>query len=244
MRSTGTYGTTLTLAVGMALAATIALARVSAAGAAPDLNGTWSLDRAHSDIPAPPAAAQAREGGRRGGDQGGGEGGEGGGESGGRRGGWGGRGGGGWGGGFGGGGGGWSGGGGGHRHGGESDSSASDRGEGGPRMRPLRIPDVVHVTETSSLVSIEDSTGAVVEEIATGPAAADTLARAPGAYHTLGEWNDGKLVVVRPWFGGANFTDTVSLEDEGRTLVIRTDITRGKDTRTVRRVYHKTAAQG
>jgi hypothetical protein len=238
MRSTGTYATTLTLAVGVALATTIALARVCAAGAAPDLSGTWSLDRAHSDIPAAPPAAGRDAGRRGGGDQ---DGGDPGGDSGRRRGGWGGGGGGWGGGGF---GGGWSDGGR-HRRGGEGgDSTASDRGESGPRMRPLRIPDVVHVTETASLVSIEDSTGAVVEEIATVPAAADTLARAPGAYHTLGEWSDGKLVIVRPWFGGANFTDTVSLEDQGRTLVIRTDITRGRDTRTVRRVYRKTAEQG
>lgn len=218
----------LALLASAALAASVA---VAGAPAAPDLSGTWTLARAHSDLPT-----------MGGGDRGshtceGGDatsGGEGSGGGAGRHGGWGGgRGGMG-------GGGGWGGGG---MRGGRSrdagNGSGGPRGAEGERQRPVRLPELMHVTQTSSIVSVEDSSGAVVEEIATVPAAADTLARAPGAFHTLGQWTGEHLVVTRPAMGGTTVTETVSLEDKGQSLVIQTDMQRNGQSRSIKRVYRR-----
>jgi hypothetical protein len=211
------------------LAAAVIGAFVSSADEAakrPDLNGNWKLDPLRSTMP------QRPEGGGQHGGHGGGHG-------------WGGGGGGSWGGG--GGGGGWGGGhhGGGMGHGHEGDEAGS----GGDRdahngARPPRLPYLMHVTETDMIVSIEDSTGAVVMEIATVPPEADTLAQAPGAEHMTGEWKGDKLVVVHDGPNDSRVTQTIDLEDKGQSLVIDTKIASGDDSppREFKRVYRKTAS--
>jgi hypothetical protein len=182
----------------------------------PDLTGQWRLDAAHSDMPQRPPG---------GGGYGGGAGG------------WGGGGGGGW------------GGGGGHHHeggGGEGrppggEASASDP----SRPRPVRLPDLMHITATPALVSVEDSSGTVLEEIATVSAAADTFARAPGAPHIEGQWKGDKLVIEREGPRG-KVTETISLEDKGATLVFHTKMESSGDmpSREFKRVYRKVTTTG
>jgi hypothetical protein len=200
-------------------------ATLAAAADTIDLTGEWQLDPKRSD--APPSWGGGRGEGRRG-RFGGGEG-------------MGGRGGGGFGGGgFG--GGGFGRGGYGGRRGGEGGASAREEGrERGPR--PARLPARIHVTQTSQIVSFEDSTGTVIEEVATVPAAADTFSRAPGAVHVLGTWNGKSLEMDRQGPGGSKVAETWSLADAGASLVSVVRIEGGEmPARTMRRVYRRVSA--
>src|SRR6185369_12555518 len=116
----------------------------------PDLTGEWRLDPAHSDMP--PSGGGGGEHGEHG-----------------RGGGWGGHHGGG-------GGGGYGGGGYGGHHGGSGSegANAGSSGGGGGGGRNARLPALIHITQTPTLVSFEDSTGVVLQEIATVAAVADT----------------------------------------------------------------------
>jgi hypothetical protein len=92
-------------------------------------------------------------------------------------------------------GGGWGGRGGG-RHGGEDGSAAGRAG---------RLPDLMRVAQTGTTVSFEDSAGVAVRE--------DT-----------GEWKGDKLVVHRAGPRDSKITETISLEDKGKSLKIDTKI--------------------
>jgi hypothetical protein len=81
------------------------------------------------------------------------------------------------------------------------------------------LPERIHITQTSTIVSFEDTSGVVLQEIATVPAPADTFPRAPGAAHLLGAWNGNSLELSRAAYGGAKATETWSLEDSGAALV-------------------------
>jgi hypothetical protein len=83
----------------------------------------------------------------------------------------------------------------------------------------VRLPERIHITQTNTMVSFEDSTGAVLQEIATVPAQEDTFPRPPGAAHLLGAWNGRQLELSREAWGGAKATETWSLEDSGAALV-------------------------
>jgi hypothetical protein len=197
----------------------------------PDLTGFWRLDAAHSDN----MNMQRPEGG------GGGAGEESGGGRGGRsmgRGGWGGGGGGGM---RRGGGGGWGG------RGGQGRGSSSEGGGEGrgaaAGARPVRLPDLMHVTQTDNMVSFEDSTGTVLEEITTLGAARDTLLHAPGASVVAGAWKDSALTVERSNPRG-KATQTYTLKDDGATLVIQTHIEASggqMPARDFKRVYKRTS---
>jgi len=192
--------------------------------AATDLSGDWQLDPAHSEMPP--------QGGG-GGEHGGGGGGYGGHHGGGGGGGWGG-GGGGYGGGHGGGGyGGHHGGG-----GGGGESAQAEGGGGGGGGRSPRLPTMIHITQTPTLVSFEDSTGTVLQEIATVAAAADTMTRAPGALHVLGTW-DGKTLTVTHESQRGKAKETWQLEKNGQAIdqVIAFDSEQGS--RTMKRVYRR-----
>jgi hypothetical protein len=211
-------------------------ARARAAGAAahPDLTGLWRLDPAHSDAPQRPEGAGGPGGpggsmGRGGGW--GGAGGMGGGMRDGRRGG--GR-------------GGWGGTGGGDGRGGEAGGGAGRGGPGdgagpGAGSRPVRLPDLMHVTDAESVVSFEDSTGAVLQEITTIGAAKDTLLHAAGAAVIAGAWRDSMLTVERQTPRG-RMVQTYSLGADGTTLVIQTRVEPAGGSmpaRTFKRVYRK-----
>jgi len=201
-------------------------AAASATAAAPnDLTGDWKLDPAHSDMP-------PQGGGEHGGGGGGGYGGHHGG------------GGGGYGGHHGGGGGGWGGGGGGYggHGGGGGPEGANAEGGGGGGGRGPRLPAVFHITQTPTLVSFEDSTGTVLQEIATVAAAADTMTRAPGALHVSGGW-DGKMLTVTHDGPRGKMKETWQLEKSGQALdqVIAFDSEQGS--RTMKRVYRRIEVQ-
>ena len=107
-------------------------------------------------------------------------------------------------------------------------------------MAPV-LPPLIHVTQTHSVVSLEDSTGAVLEEISLVPAAADTLAHAPGAQVSHGAWRDSALVVERGGRNGFTLTRAITLEDGGRILVMRThfEAPDGGRARDFKRVYRR-----
>ena len=112
-------------------------------------------------------------------------------------------------------------------------------GDGGPR--PLRLPALIHIMHARSVVSVADSAGAVIEEITTIAAPADTLSHAPGAQVLRGAWKDGRLEAQVPGPRGGKATQTLGLEDGGRTLVIHTRLEAVGDmpARDIRRVYRK-----
>jgi len=200
-------------------------ARAGEPAGPPDLNGDWRLDPKHSDNP-------QRQGGGFGGGGGGGM-------RMGRHGG-----GGGWGGG--GGGGGWGGRGGGRRGGGGEGGSDGGGTAGGDASgsavgRPVRLPDLMHVTQTAAVVSFADSSGAVLREVSEVPADADTLPHAPGAEHLSGQWKGGKLVIQRTGPRDSKITETISLENKGKSLQIDTKIEPGGDrpSREFKRVYDR-----
>lgn len=177
----------------------------------PDFTGEWRLDPSRSDLP------QWR-GGRGGGGFGGG-----GGMGGGRRG-----------------GGGGTGRGGVRGEFGGRPRGSGDAGDAGDGQRPVRLPALFHVTQTAKIVSFEDSTGAVVQEIATVPAAADTFDRAPGALHLLGAWNGATLELTREGRNGAKRVETWSLADNGATLVSEIKLQGDERTdRSIKRVYRR-----
>ena len=184
--------------------------------AAIDLTGDWRLDPAHSDMP-PTGGSGGERGEHGGGGGGGGYGGHHGG-----------------GGGYGGGhGGGWGG-----HHGGGSGSEGANAESGGGGGRGPRLPALIHITHTPTLVSFEDSTGAVLQEIATVAATADTMTRAPGALHVAGTW-DGKALTVTHESPRGKVKETWQLEKSGQAIdqVIAFDSEQGS--RTMRRVYRR-----
>ena len=215
--------TTSFLAAAFLMSAALTMAQETAH--APDFTGDWRYDPARSDLP---WAHGGPSGGRRGmggpggtgapvgmrGRGGGGEGDQG-----------------------------WSGRYGAGREGGRS-RGMRPRGaaDADSSRRPARMPDVMHVTQTASLVSFEDSTGVVFEEVATAGAAADTFLRAPGALHVAGRWMEGRLIIDRPSQGKMAVSDTLSLEDAGRSLVVRTHVAGGDfAARDWKRVYRSAA---
>jgi len=121
--------------------------------------------------------------------------------------------------------------------GGMRQAGGGERPMGAERRRPL--PDLMHVTQATTLVSFEDSSGAVIQEITTVPAAADTFTHAPGAARMTGKWDGGKLEVDRESPRGS-VSETYSLEDKGRTLVIHTKLVFGSGpAREFKRVYQR-----
>jgi hypothetical protein len=216
--------------------------RAESAAPPPDMTGQWRLDPKRSDLSGGPGGGERGVG--RGGMRG---------ESGGMgRGGMGGPGGG-MGGGMGGPGGGMGGGRGGPGGGmGGPDGDAGGPGEmgnaeGGDRQdarpqgasrRPVRLPDLMHVTHTDQIVSFEDSTGTVLQEITTLGGAKDTLSHAPGAAVLAGTWRADTLVVERQGPRG-KATETIRLEEKGTLLVIRMKLGGSGDmpAREIKRAY-------
>jgi hypothetical protein len=105
----------------------------------------------------------------------------------------------------------------------------------------VRLPDLMHVTQTASVVSFEDSSGAVLQEITTLGGAKDMLSHAPKAQVLTGEWKSDMLQVQRPGRGEMKVTETISLEDKGALLVIRTKIESSGDlpAREFKRAYRR-----
>lgn len=99
----------------------------------------------------------------------------------------------------------------------------------------------MHVTHTDEIVSFEDSTGTVLQEITLLGGAKDTLSHAPGAAVLSGEWKGDTLVVQHQSQRGGKVTETIRLEEKGRLLVIRTKFAGSGDmpAREIKRAYAK-----
>lgn len=194
-------------------------ARAEADRQPPDLSGQWRLDRDRSDMPDRSSAGERSRGPRVGGRGGGGFPGGPGGGSAGRgghgpgRGGWGGR------------------GGEGGRH------SGGDRtgGEGG---RPTRLPDVLRIQQSAGFLRLEDSLGTAVREIVTRGGPADTTGLPPGVPRVVGRWKGDRLELKREDGRGGTITETYSLEDHGRSLVLKTKF-EGRRAIEFKRVYRR-----
>jgi hypothetical protein len=188
-----------------------ALATSRAAKQPPDFHGRWRFDPSKSDAPNRPEGMGGPGGAR----------GSGGGWRGGSRGG----------GGMGSGGRGGMGGGG---RGGEGRPEGS--GEGGG-MRRMRLPDFFSIQQEAQSIRIADSTGIVMEEIVTGSAAKD--AKTGDAAREIGHWSGDRLTVERQSPRGGTISETLSLADDGRTLIIRTTMgaTGDRPAREFKRVY-------
>ncbi len=206
----------LALIAGTVVAWPGASAVAQGAAQVPDMTGQWRLDPKRSDVMGG-AGGGEEPGGPRGERLGGRPGGMGGpGGPGGRR--------------------GMGGPGGVGRAGGEG--ARGPRPEGAAR-RPARLPDLMHVTHTDQLVSFEDSTGTVLQEITTLGGAKDDLAHAPGATVLSGGWKGDTLVVQRQGPRGGKVTESIRLEADGSLLVVRTRIEGSEDmpAREFKRVY-------
>jgi hypothetical protein len=83
----------------------------------------------------------------------------------------------------------------------------------------VRLTERIRIEQAAGLVSIADSTGVTLERIMTGKT--EARAEEDSVPSVAGEWNKGSLQVVREGRRG-RVTQTFSLEDEGRTLVIQT----------------------
>ncbi|MFI5372288.1 MAG: hypothetical protein ACHQ52_12090, partial [Candidatus Eisenbacteria bacterium] len=132
-------------------------------------------------------------------------------------------------------------GGGGGSGGGPSGSAESAGGSGGPgSMRPVRLPDLMHITQTLDVVSFEDSAGKVLQEIGLMPAKDDTLMHSPGALVLHGQWQADTLAVERTAARG-KMEQGFFLQDGGKTLVIHSRVVGNGNSSIVefKRVYRK-----
>jgi hypothetical protein len=213
----GSLGLAAVLLLPMAIRATNARASNKGAGAALDLTGTWQLDPSKSDAP---RGGMGRGGGGGGGMRGGG---------------------------FGGGmGGGGRHGGGGHMRGGGGAPDAEGGAQGdrpaGDRMRP-GLPRLLHISTVDTGLSLADSSGAVVQEIAFTALPASEPSVEHHAPRIPGVWKDGKLEAEREDSRGTKITETFSLEDKGATLVVKTKMAPSQGGGfEMKRVYHKAGA--
>ena len=87
-------------------------------------------------------------------------------------------------------------------------------------------------------MSFEDSTGTVLQEIATVAAAADTMTRAPGALHVLGTW-DGKTLTVTHESQRGKVKETWQLEKNGQAIDQVIAFNGEEGSRTMKRVYRR-----
>jgi len=86
-------------------------------------------------------------------------------------------------------------------------------------------------------VSVEDSTGLVLEEIAIGGPVGDTTSSS-GVPHFAGSWFGDSLKVEHTGLDGAKVADIMALAEKSQMLIIRTHMTGGKEQR-FKRVYRR-----
>jgi hypothetical protein len=116
---------------------------------------------------------------------------------------------------------------------------------GGPDTRVggrgRRLPDLIHISHGETTISIEDSTGTVVQEIVTGEAPKQPADGEMPIGH--GVWNKGGALFVTRTGPRGTVTEQFSLEDKGATLVVRAHMTgRDGEARDFKRVYRKQAS--
>ena len=126
------------------------------------------------------------------------------------------------------------------------DSSRAGRGGGRGRLGG-RLPNLIEISEDTGAVTIADSTGEPFAEIrfdGTAPKASSDAPSEEGPRVVAGTWSKGVLRVDREGWNGMKLTQTFSLEDGGKTLVIRNPLPAFGDrpAREVKRVYRRVAS--
>jgi hypothetical protein len=119
----------------------------------------------------------------------------------------------------------------------DREGALARRGRGAP------LPDRIRIEQKAYSVRLEDSLGVVLRSIETaeGAGAADA---SPESTQVEGRWNGSRLEVRREGPRGGSMVQSYSIEDHGRSLVIRTKVERGGGGRTMefKRVYRKVEA--
>jgi hypothetical protein len=83
------------------------------------------------------------------------------------------------------------------------------------------LPDLIRIEQTSTMVTIADSSGTPLEEIVLGPAPTEQNPLAtPDVRTASGEWRKDGLEVVRQGPRG-KMTQVFALEDKGKVLTIK-----------------------
>jgi hypothetical protein len=124
-----------------------------------------------------------------------------------------------------------------HGHGPDTHRGAEGGGGGGPRPGgPRRLPELIHITLDASGMSLEDSTGAVLQEVTMDgkPSETDPLGMPVGK----GEWKKGELEVKREGPRG-KVTEWFALQDQGATLMVKTHMSREGGSVDFTRVYRR-----
>lgn len=102
-----------------------------------------------------------------------------------------------------------------------------------PRSGMSRLPDVIRIEGGRDHWNVLDTNGNLVEEIATDQSNEDNDDVATG------RWQGGQLVVDRQTRSGGTVTQTFSLQNRGRVLVVNVDVDGPNGTRSYRRVYDR-----
>jgi hypothetical protein len=148
--------------------------------------------------------------------------------------------------------GGWGGGMGGGRHRGGG-GPGGDPGQGGDpsgerrtsAARPQPLPAVMRITQHESMMTLADTSGVAVAEIAFGDTASsgaspDTAVTVFAAPHFTGAWKGDQLVITRELADGVVIHDTWTLKSKGHELEIKSTIARADHpTLEFKRVYQR-----
>jgi len=108
-----------------------------------------------------------------------------------------------------------------------------------PRMRG-RLPDVLKIESAGNTLSLEDSAGAMVQQIAIGKEKSNE--DSDEAVRVQGSWKEDKLEVKRVGPRGSKLTERYYLADDGRTLVVERKAEMRGHTREWKRVYRRVAS--
>jgi len=121
-----------------------------------------------------------------------------------------------------------------HGHG--PDTHRGPEGGGRPPGGPRRLPELIHITLDASGMSLEDSTGAVLQEVTMDGKSSETdpLGMPVGK----GVWKKNELEVKREGPRGS-VTEWFALQDQGATLVVKTHMSRDGESRDFTRVYRR-----
>src|SRR5690349_17942195 len=116
------------------------------------------------------------------------------------------------------------------RHGGGGWGGRPTSGDGAEesqrRGRPMRLPERFKIQQDAGTLTIADSTGAPVEEIAIGRKVEEPpegMGAANAVPTFAGAWNKGKLEIIRNGSRGT-MKQSFALEEDGKDLVIRTTL--------------------
>ena len=120
--------------------------------------------------------------------------------------------------------------------GGNRDWDRNDRGRerdrGGYTSRSMRWPEVVRIERNRNEVRIEDRNGTLLERVV-------TRGRSRGNDVAVGSWKGNRLEIRREGRNGSWITETLTLEDRGRRMVVRTQMTGGGAARAFTRSYER-----